>query len=460
MTFIAFGINHETAPVRIREQIALSEGRMRDVIRRVQVATSAEFILISTCNRTEIYLYGDESAVALFTAAIQDVTGHEWPAQHAFLVREEEAIRHVLMVVTGLKSLVLGDGQIFMQMKDAYRVAVEEDSVGTVMHRFMHTAFRAAKRVSHETSLAEGNASVASAAVAAARAHLIRKDGRGLEGRRVVVLGAGQMGRIAAETLCAGGVEATIINRTDSRALALAETVRARALSWDARRDAIASCDVLFVTTGASEPVIAAADLMPRSTPLVVIDIAVPRNVADDVESIAGCDVIGLDNLNAALVAAEHRRRAAVPAASAIVDEQLVEYVAWVFHHESMQPAIMAVLGTFEDIRRSEIARHAHRFSDLDRAQLDRLTRSIMQKLLAVPVVRLKSTDPGSLDFRRGIELLQQLFARPGCEDGAPGHHYGVEAELLRELYPMDLVREVIRTSAEAELDDAPHVAR
>lgn len=456
MTFIAFGINHETAPVRVREQIAHSEGRMRDVIRRVQAVSAAEYILVSTCNRTEIYLYGDESTVDHFANAIEEVTGQEWPAEHAFLFREEEAIRHVLLVVTGLKSLVLGDGQIFTQMKDAYRVAVEEDSVGTVMHRFMHTAFRAAKRVLHETSLTDGNASVASAAVGAARAHLLQRDGHGLEGRRVVVLGAGQMGRIAAETLRASGAEVTIINRTYARAVALAETVRARAASWDARRASIEDCEALFVTTGASRPLIAAADLMPRSRPLVVIDIAVPRNVADDVEMTAECDVIGLDNLNSVLIAAEQRRRSAVPAASAIVEEQLAEYVAWVFHHESMQPAIMAILGTFEDIRRNEIARHAHRFSDLDRAQLDRLTRSIMQKLLAVPVVRLKSTDPGSLDFRRGIELLQQLFARPGCEDGEPGHPHGVEAELLRELYPMDLVREVIRTSAEAEFDEPP----
>jgi glutamyl-tRNA reductase len=448
MTFFAFGINHETAPVRIREQIALSEGRIRDVFRRVRTRTSAEFVLISTCNRTEVYLYGDESLLTEFTDAISAVAGHAWPVEHAFCLREEAAIRHVLMVVTGLKSLVLGDGQIFMQMKDAYRLAVEEDTVGTVMHRFMHTAFRAAKRVVGETSLAEGNASVASAAVAAARNHLMKRDHRGLQGRKVIVLGAGQMGRIAAETLAADGLDVDIINRTDARALALAETVRGRAVSWDVRREAIASADVLIVTTGAASPLIAAADVSPRNRPLLVVDIAVPRNVADDVENLPGCHVIGLDDLNAVLVASEQRRRSAIPCAEAIVEEQLAEYVAWVFHHESMQPAIQAVLSTFEDIRRSEIARHAHRFAEADRDQLDRLTRSIMQKLLAVPVVRLKSTDPGSLDFRRGIELMQQLFARPGCEDGAASSPHGSpEHDLLRELYPMDLVREVVRTT-------------
>lgn len=453
MTFFAFGINHETAPVRVREQIALTEGGIREVFQRVRAVAAGEFVLISTCNRTEVYLHGPSELVETFKDTISDVTGRAWPSEHAFCLEEEEAVRHVLMVVTGLKSLVLGDGQIFAQMKDAYRVAVEEDTVGTVMHRLMHTAFRAAKRVAAETSLADGNASVASAAVATARQHFLRSNGQGFEGRRVVVLGAGQMGRIAAETLTADKVDVEIVNRTDARALSLAETVRARAVSWDARREAIADADVLFVTTGASEPIVSAEDLAPRTRPLLVIDVAVPRNVASDVEALDTCHVIDLDSLNSLLVAAEEIRRRAVPSATNIVDEQLAEYVAWVFHHESMQPAIMAILSTFEDIRRGEIDRHAHRFSSLDRDQLDRLTRSIMQKLLAVPVVRLKSTDPGSLDFRRGIELLQLLFSRPGCDDSRlDSDATSVQhADLLRELYPLEFMRDVVRAAAGEE---------
>jgi glutamyl-tRNA reductase len=451
MTFYAFGINHESAPVRVREQIALSEARIREAASRLR-QEGAEFIIVSTCNRTEVYLYGSEHHVGRFRDVISEVAGHPWPDSHSFCREEEEAIRHILTVATGLKSLVLGDGQIFAQMKDAYRLAVEEDTVGTVMHRLMHTAFRAAKRVAAETSLIEGNASVASAAVAAARRHFLRRDGQGLEERRVVVLGAGQMGRIAAETLTAEGVDVDIVNRTDARALTLAETVRARALTWDERKAAIAEADVLFVTTGATEPVVHASDIHPRHKHLLVIDVAVPRNVAEAVDLVDDVSVIDLDSLNPVLVEAEALRRNAVPAAEAIVDEQLAEYVSWVFHHESMQPAILAILSTFEDIRRSEINRHSHRFSDLDREQLDRLTRSIMQKLLAVPVVRLKATDPGSLDFKRGIELLEQLFQRPGCDDSSIEHvESSHQFDVLRELYPLEIVREVGKASPSAE---------
>lgn len=439
MTFFAFGVNHQTAPVRVREHVSMPEARLREVYRRLDAA-NCEFVIISTCNRTEAYIYGTEDDVDLVRRTIEAVTQSRWPAGDDFTLRDEEAVRHLFGVVTGLRSLVLGDGQIFSQMKDAYRLAVDEDAVGTAMHRLMHTAFRAAKRVIAETLLTSGNASVAGAAVAVARDFFLRQDGRGLEHRHALILGAGQMGALALEALASSDVASvSIANRTRSRAERIAEPASATVVDWSDRFAAAADADLIFVTTGASDFVLAAGDLAVRDRPALLVDISVPRNVDPALAAVPTYEVIDLDDLNRMLVDAERMRRDAIPAAEGICEEHLEEFVSWVLHHQSMQPAIQAIAGTFDQIRRQEIDRHAHRFADLDRRQLDRLTRSIMQKLLAVPIVRLKSTDPDSVDFVRGVEMLRALFARPGCEDGVPGDDARLEGdEILGRLLALD----------------------
>lgn len=419
MTFFAFGVNHETAPVRIREQISLSDAGLRSVY-RVMVKAECESVILSTCNRTEVYLHGSPDEVAVVRTAIEAAADSDWPAAHDFLFEDEEAVRHLLGVVTGLKSLVLGDGQIFSQVKDAYRVAVEEDAVGTAMHRLMHTAFRAAKEVISDTLLTSGNASVASAAVAVARDFFYRHDNAGLEGRHALILGAGQMGTLALEALeMSGAATLTVINRTMDRAERVASSSAAQVRAWEDRYEAVALADIVFVTTGASAPVLRRADLVRRDQPALFVDLSVPRNVDSSIGDMPGHEIIDLDDLNRMLVESERTRRDAIPAAEAICDEHVAEFVGWFLHHQSMQPAIRSIARTFDQIRRTEIERHAHRFSEIDADDLDRLTRSIMQKLLAVPIVHLKSTSPDNVDFVRGVDLLRSLFERSGCEDNS-----------------------------------------
>jgi glutamyl-tRNA reductase len=421
MTFFVLGLNHETAPVAVRQAFALDAEAQRHLYRTLARSQDAELILLSTCNRTEAYLYGTTADVLALRKAMSHRAGTDWPEDASFLYEDEDAVRHVLQVTAGLRSMVLGDAQILAQVKDAYRLADDENCVDTLMHRLMHTAFRTAKRVISETALTSGTASVASAAVAAARDYFAQHALPGLTGRRVLLVGAGQMGQLALEALASYGLaETVVVNRSPERAQTLADKMGARTVAWAERHAAVQDADVVLVATGAPEPVLTAEHLPARPdapTSTLLLDIAVPRNVDPALDTQPGYAVIDLDTLNARCDQARTRRRSDVPEAAAICEEALNEYVTWVFHQQGLQPAIQAIRETFEAIRVQEIERHHHRFSETDRDQLDRITRSILQKLLAVPIVRLKSVDPDSIDFVRGIKLLHGLFSRPTCED-------------------------------------------
>jgi glutamyl-tRNA reductase len=432
-TFFAFGLNHETASVATSEAFALFEEAQRRVhtaFRAGQPAPDAdgpELVLVSTCNRTEAYLYGTGADVERLKALLACEARRAWPEEEAFLRSDEAAVEHVLEVTAGLRSLVPGDVQILAQVKDAYRRAVEADAVDMVGHRLMHTAFRAAKRVQSETSLSSGAASVSTAAVALAEDFFRKRLPAGWTDRRALLVGAGKMGRLALEAL-AGRPEGTlasvaVTNRSPERAEDAARAFGADVVPWEARHAAAARADLVVVATGAEAPVLHARELPDRPTAAdaaaLVVDIARPRNADSAIAERPGYALRDMDALQEWVREAQSARRAALPQAEAICDEMKREFVSWVFHQEALQPAIEAIRSTFENIRRQEIERHAHRFSDADAESLERLTQSILQKLLAVPIVRLKGLGGESMDFSRGIRLLRTLFSRPGCEDAA-----------------------------------------
>lgn len=421
MTFHAFGLSFETAPVAVRETFALGEEARRRLYEALVLSEGAELILLSTCNRTEVYLFGAPEDAETVRAALAAHAGVPWPEAHAFVLEDEAAVRHVLRVASGLASQVLGDAQILAQVKQAYREADEAGRVGTVLHRLLHTAFRAAKRVRTETALAEGGASISSLAVAAARRHLEGRPGGGLVACSVLLLGTGQMGVAALRALRSMGVACIeVANRSRDRAEAVAAEFGAAVVPWAERHAATARADLVLVASGAPEPVLRADALPLRDgRPVLVVDVALPRNVDPAVATLPGYTLLDLDTLDASLQQTAARRAAALPAAEAICEACLREFVSWVLHHEALQPALHALRETFEAIRLEAIAQHAHRFEGADREELDRLTRSILQKLLAVPIVRLKASGADSLDFARGVRFLSHVFARPACEDPA-----------------------------------------
>lgn len=417
--FHALGLNHETASVSVREAFALDRKAKQELYAAWRAAREGELLLVSTCNRTEAYLYGTADDVIRVRDLLSQHAGSPWPASESFHFQDEAALRHVLEVACGLRSQVLGDAQIFSQIKEEYRLAVESGSVGTVMHRLLHSAFQAAKRVATETSLHHGTTSVAGVAVQAARQYFARRGQPDLEGVRVLVVGAGEMARLALEALRTLAPSMLMLtNRTLQRVKALARPGE-QIVPWEQRAQALAQCDLVIVATSAPEPILT-VNMVPsrcQTHRLLLIDLSVPRNVDPAIDRLAGYRVLDLDAIKARQAAVESQRRQAAQQARQICKELLHEFVTWYFHQQALQPVIQTIRDTFETIRRQEIERHYRRFSEIDQEELDRLMRSIMQKLLAIPIVRLKSIDPDSIDFVRGIQLLAQLFSRPSCEE-------------------------------------------
>lgn len=466
MTFYAFGVNHLQAPVEVREAFALGDDGQRKLYRRVTLSSEGELIVLSTCNRTEAYLYGSTGDVDAVREALSTEAGQTWPHAQAFHLQDEDAVRHVLEVAAGLKSLVLGDAQIFSQLKEAYRIAVEEERVGTTMHRLMHTAFRTAKRVINETDLNTGAESIPFVAVNTGLRVLSSIRSQAAERPTALVVGSGAMGRLAVEALKQTNASlVSITNRSETRGKEIAARVHVDFIPWKDRHRACCRHDLVIVATSAESPVILAERLRPFGNVMsVFVDISVPRNVETGVADL-GHTIIDMDDLNERLSETEPIRRTAIPAAGGIVREMLGEFVSWVFHHQALQPVIQTIADTFETIRANEVERHHQKLAALDRVELDRITLSIVQKILAIPVVRLKSVEPESIDFVQGIRLLHALFRKSDCEDSerstaAPSTPtiFQRPVDGPREVCPIDLPSADDVSSEEAitelELDD------
>ncbi|MEX0746496.1 MAG: glutamyl-tRNA reductase [Rhodothermales bacterium] len=422
MTFYAFGVNYLRALVEVREAFSLDEGDKRILYKKVLLREGAELILLSTCNRTEAYLYGGRADVEEVKKSLASAARRAWPEETSFFLQDEAAVRHVLEVAAGLKSLVIGDAQIFSQLKDAYRIAVDEQRVGTTMHRLMHAAFRTAKRIINETNLTTGASSIPYVAVEAAIHHYKSSSTSPVDEMRVLVAGTGSMARLAVGALHSFGIRhISVTGRSEWRGSDPGIEVK----PWESRHGLCVEHDAVIVATSARSPVIRASAITPTGSSTLIIDVSVPRNVEDAVGDLPGFSVMGLDDLNNFAARTLDLRRLAIPEAQRIVADVLSEFVSWVFHHQSLQPAIQAIADTFEAIRSQEVERHHDRFAGTDKEEIDRLTRSIIQKILAVPVVRLKGVEPDSIDFVHGVRLLHALFRRETCDDQATG---GVEA--------------------------------
>lgn len=414
MRFFAVGLNHECASLDRTEAFALDVEDQQTLYENLTLTDAAEVVVLSTCNRTEAYLYGMKADVRQVEAMLGQAAGESWPRDVAFREQNEAAVRHLLQVTSGLRSMVLGDSQILAQVKEAYERAVDAGAVHSILHRLLHTAFRAAKRVSSETGLNRGAASISTAAVELARRDLDgHADLGSFAGTEVVLVGAGQMGQLALKALSDDSPDSlTVVNRSPDRARDVSEAFNAEVADWDRRHEVVSEADVAIVATGAPEPILQGEHLPQKDgdLPTLLVDIARPRNVDPDVDERRGYRLYDLDDLNAWTEQVRERRADAVPEAEEICEELLEEFVTWVFHQQALEPAIQAIRKTFDTIREQEVERHAHR-TDMDRQEVDRLTKSIMQKLLAVPIVRLKNVDPESIDFVQGIELLHALFA-------------------------------------------------
>ena len=425
MQVILLGVSHRTAPVELRERLDFSSRDLGAAIEALALRPSAaETVVLSTCNRSEIYVVSGDPA-----RAREEVTGflseyHRLPESvftpHLFSHDSEAAVRHLFRVAAGLDSIVVGEPQILGQVKDAFQAAAEHHRAGPVLSKLFHWSFLVGKRVRTETGLGEGAVSVSFAAVA-----LARKIFGQLNGRRVLVVGAGEISTLTAQHLRANGVgEILVTSRTQAHAEALAASVNGRSVPWDDLAQGVAASDIVVTATGSQRPIITRAQVEAgrhRRDPLFIIDIAVPRDVEASVGDIEQVFLYNVDDLQTLVQENLSRRSSEVDRAEAIVAEEVAKFGAWQ-RSRSAVPTIVALRERFDRIRRSELNRLDGKLSGLTpeaRARVDEVTRLIVEKLLLEPTEQLKGL-PDEETQVAYTEAISRLFRLRDSESLSP----------------------------------------
>jgi glutamyl-tRNA reductase len=420
VSLVLVGTNHRSAPLPVRERLAAHD-HGHDLVDHILAAEPvAEAVGLATCNRCELYMVGS-SPEAMREAAVErlvELSGHDRSRLEPMLyVRTgAEAAEHLFSVAAGLDSLVPGEAQILAQIRDAYASAFEWGATGPVSNRLFHVALEAGKRVRHETAIGSGGASVASVAADVAADRL-----GGLPGARVLVVGAGRVAELVASNLAARGAgPLRVANRDPSRAAALAARFGGTAIAWDELAAAADDADVVVSSTAAPGHVIHAGDLRP-GRPRLLIDLALPRDVDPAAAEVEGTSVVDLDALEVAVRRTIALRRGESGRARAIVAEQAADFRDWMAALRVV-PAITSLRDQAERIRVAELRRMEPRWDALspaDRERLDAVTRSMLNKLLHQPTVRLKQLAAAdqSAPYAEAMTELFGLAAHPASPE-------------------------------------------
>jgi glutamyl-tRNA reductase len=428
MRLFAVGLSHRTAPIELRERVDFSRLGLSDALEALARRNIArEMAILSTCNRSEVYVASDADRTVEglfeFFAEYHDVPAAD-VTPHLYVHHGADAARHLLRVAAGLDSLVVGEPQILGQVKSAYAVASDANFTGTILNRLFHVAFTAGKRVRSETGLGEGAVSVSYAAIA-----LAKKIFGDLSGLEVLVLGAGEMAKLTAIHLKAQQVRRmTIASRTRTSAERLASHVSGEVVDWMNLGGAIERADILLTATGAPQAIITRADLARvmktrRGRALFVIDIAVPRDVEPDAGAVDQVFLYNIDDLQGIVKENLARRTAELERADAIIAEETARFAAWL-QSRHVIPTVVALRERFESIRKAELQRLRPKLSALPpeaQAQVDHVTRLIVEKLLLSPTEQLKSLGDHSLAATY-TDALNRLFSlpSPGERDEEP----------------------------------------
>jgi glutamyl-tRNA reductase len=421
VSVVVIGLNHRSTPLDLLERMTIGDAGLQkalhDVVSRADVS---EAVVLSTCNRTEVYAVAER-----FHGAYQDI--RDFLAEVAFLAPEDfsdhlyvhydaAAVAHLFTVASGLDSAVLGESEILGQVRSAWERARHEGAAGPSLNLLFRHALEVGKRVRTDTGIARNITSVSQAAVAMAAERL-----DGLAGKRVLVLGAGEMGEAMALGLAKAGVaDLALANRTWERAVELAERIGGHAVRLLDVPAALVDADVLLSSTGAAAPLLQAEDIIGivgqrADRPLLIVDIAVPRDVDPAVGNIDGVTLLDMDDLRAFADAGTEARRREVGAVQSILDDELERYLGATSARE-VAPMIVALRDRAEEVRKAELDRFRKRLDGLDAAQIEAvegLTRGIIGKLLHEPSIALKEA-AGSPRGDRLIASLRELFALEG----------------------------------------------
>ena len=415
MSILAIGVNHRSGPLSVLERLTLAPDEVGKAVEGLaQLDNIREAVVLSTCNRTEIYavtekFHGAYADIRDFLCSRGDISADELHP-HLFSQHDEAAVTHLFEVAAGLDSAVVGESEILGQLRQAWEIAQREGGARTTLNLLFRHAVEVGKRARTETAIARGTASVSHAAVEMAVEHH-----GSINGRSVALVGAGAMGEGIAVALRGAGVgDVVVVNRSPERGQALADRIHGRALGIDRLREALESSDVVLTSTGADEPVIT-ADVVRRldrgGRPLLFVDIAVPRDVDPEVSELPGVTVLDLEDLSTWADRGRTERLAEVARVTDIVREEVERFG---LQSAALQaaPLVSSLRDRAEALRAAELARHTKRLNQLDDAQremIDSITRGIVAKLLHEPSVRLRN-QAGTPQGERNAAAVADLF--------------------------------------------------
>ena len=421
------GLNHETSPLAVRDALVLDDeevGRALHALRERGGVTEA--LILSTCNRTEVYARGTaiENPQAFVAALLREIKGMDLTGKEGrflYTYREPDSLRHLFRVACGLDSQVLGEPQITGQVKDALSLAVKLGGSGPVIERLLDAALRSAKRARTETLVGRGPVSSAYAGV-----NLAAKVLGSLADKRVLLVGAGEMASLAARHFQEAGVtQFMVANRGRERAELFAATIGARVVTLEAIPVVLAGADVVVSATASPAPIIAEAAVrnamrIRKNRPLLFLDLAVPRDVEPSIARLPNVFLHDLDALGMLVAQSLAQRHAEIPKVEAIIEEELARFLRW---HRSLalKPTVAAFRSHFERVAREEMERHKGRFRPEDQAALDQLVHGIVQKLLHRPTTRLTRAGEENAEGIARIDAIRDLFGIEGAGGGAAG---------------------------------------
>src|ERR1700723_130248 len=414
MNFQLIGVNHNSAPVEVRERLAISESRLPDALKRfTQHPGIDEGLILSTCNRVELLAQTKNGS-----ADLRGFLGNYFHINHAELTphlyeyREQDAIRHLFRVTSSLDSMILGEAQILGQVKEAYATARAVGAIHSQLDLLLTRAFAVAKRVRTETAVGSSAVSVASVAV-----ELAKKIFGSLNGKHVYLVGAGKMSELAARHLLAHGAASIFVaNRTYDRAIRLAQKFDGQAIEFSRLYDTCDKGDIVITSTGSPHAIFRRehGELFMsrrRNRPMFFIDIAVPRDVDPEMNKLYGIFVYDIDDLQQAVTSHVADRKKEAETAEAIVNEEVQKFHARV-QTLDVVPTIVSLQDHFETIRQAEIDRVRGRLGTLSSDQemaVEALTRGIVNKIMHTPISTLKiaARDPESTTV---VDLVRRLF--------------------------------------------------
>jgi glutamyl-tRNA reductase len=422
MSFVVIGLNHATAPLDLLEQVTVAADdlpkALHDLSQRPYVS---EAVLLSTCNRTEIYVEAER-----FHGAFQDV--RDFLAQSSFVAPErlgdalytyydDEAVEHLFRVSAGVDSAVVGEHEILGQVKRAWQVAQEHDCVGSHLNTVFRSALEVGKRVRTETDISRHVASVSQAAIVLADAQASKDQGTGLAGSSALLIGAGEMGSGMALSLADRDLDSiTVMSRTTGTADDLAARIGADVRPINELLDALVDCDLAFTSTAAPSLVVDAVELahvMERRNgrPLLIIDVALPRDIDPAAADLPGLHLCDLDAVGAFVAEGLESRTAELDQATGIIEDEVARHAERV-GQQSVAPLITEFRAEAERLRGEELARQSARLehlTDEQRQAVDEITRAVLNKFLHEPTVRLKESAT-SLRGERLASALRELF--------------------------------------------------